>query len=235
MVKTYSMAKDAKKFCSPHTQVYEMRSKCGADKILICETLMDMIEKIFTKLRCDKYIVISGYRTPSYSVKVGGSKNDQHTKGKAVDAVFYDKGGKKIPAKIICCVAQDLGFNGIAYINEYEVHLDTGARLKPYLGDERKGTNSVTRNFYEYFGVAKADIAKYTGESVETKCYSKYVGTSGKIDTVLKEIKVPSQYIGSWRKRVPIAKANGIFDYEGTAKQNTQLISLAKQGFLRKP
>lgn len=65
--------------------------------------------------------------------------------------------------------------------------------------------------------------------------YSKYNGKSLLIDTVFKSIGVDFSMRGSYKKRMPIAKANGISDYKGTAKQNIQLINLAKSGKLIKP
>lgn len=64
--------------------------------------------------------------------------------------------------------------------------------------------------------------------------YGKYSGKSTKIDEVFKSIGVPSQYIGSVDKRKPIAKANGISDYNGSAEQNLSLISMAKSGKLKR-
>ena len=63
--------------------------------------------------------------------------------------------------------------------------------------------------------------------------YSKYTGTSYKIDEVFKAIGVPSEYIGNKTKRNPIAVANGYNDYSGTYEQNSGLINLAKQGKLK--
>ncbi len=73
-----------------------------------------------------------------------------------------------------------------------------------------------------------------TQSSAKVSYYKKYTGKSQKIDEVLKAIGVPSKYYGSWQKRKEIAKANGIKSYTGTAKQNITLISLAKQGKLKK-
>ena len=64
--------------------------------------------------------------------------------------------------------------------------------------------------------------------------YPKYTGSSTKIDTVLKAIGVPDKYIGSWLKRLPVAKKQGISVYTGSASQNSKLISLAKQGKMLK-
>lgn len=165
-VKTYSKKTQGNVFCSAHTQVKEMACKDGTDKVLVDEKLMEMIEKLFTKLNCSKYIIESGYRTPSHDKKVGGNGRGQHTLGKAVDACFYDKQGKLIPAQIVCCVAQDVGFKGIANIsaNYKYVHLDMRASGR-YYGDEIKSLNTVTDNFYKYFNVSKAEVEKYTGKT----------------------------------------------------------------------
>ena len=104
-----------------------------------------------------------------------------------------------------------------------------------YYGDEIKSYNTVTSDFYEYFEVTKSDVAKYTGEKVETiKYYKKYNGSSTKIDSVFKSIGVPEKYRGSWIKRKQIAKKNGIAVYIGSSSQNTKIITLAKQGKLDK-
>lgn len=170
-VKKYSLKADGEKYCSAHTQVKEMASKSGskiyADTVLIDTELMEMIEKLFAKLNCKKYIISSGYRSVAHDKAVGGSGNGQHTKGRAVDACFYDKDGKIISAKIVCCVAQDLGFKGIANISsKYQyVHLDTRTS-GTYKGDETKSNNTVTTDFYKYFNISKEEVAKYTGEVV---------------------------------------------------------------------
>lgn len=69
-----------------------------------------------------------------------------------------------------------------------------------------------------------------------SKYYPKYTGTSTQIDEVLRAIGVPSQYIGGWAKRKPIAIANGLgSNYKGDALHNLKMVSLAKQGVLKKP
>lgn len=64
--------------------------------------------------------------------------------------------------------------------------------------------------------------------------YAKYTGTSTSLDEILRAVGVPSQYRGSWSKRKPIAKANGISLYLGTGSQNTKLKNLAKEGKLKR-
>lgn len=189
-VKTYSLKKQGNVYCSAHTRVKEMRCKDGTDKILIDTVLMEMIDKLFAKLNCSKYVISSGYRTSTHDKAVGGNGKGQHTLGKAVDACFYDKNGKIISAKIVCCVAQDLGFKGIANISSaYQyVHLDM-RNTGTYKGDETKHYNTVTSDFYDYFKVSKIDVAKYTGETeptyVDIKAERLEKGSKGKAVTAL--------------------------------------------------
>lgn len=105
----------------------------------------------------------SGYRCSTHDKKVGGSGKGQHTKGTATDQCFK-KDGKYLDAKWVCCKAQDFGFKGIGYIDNYYVHLDSRTS-GTYRGDERKGySNNVDGDFYKYFGIEKPDTEKgYTG------------------------------------------------------------------------
>lgn len=83
-------------------------------------------------------------------------------------------------------------------------------------------------------------VPKYDAEPIapvaptSTDYYPAYTGISGSIDTVFKAIGVPSEYVGNRTKRKPIAEANGISGYAGSASQNTTLVKLAKQGKLKK-
>ena len=64
--------------------------------------------------------------------------------------------------------------------------------------------------------------------------YSKYVGNSNNIDMVLKTIGVPDKYIGSWSSRKPIALVNGFTKYVGSMSDNLKIITLAREGKLKK-
>lgn len=168
-IKVYSFSKQKNVYCSKHTQVKEFASKNGnkiySDVVYVDTKLMEMIEKLFNRLNCSKYIISSGYRTPEHDKAVGGNGKGQHTKGRAVDCCFYDKRGKVIPAQIVCCVAQDLGFKGIANIsrNYCFVHLDMRT-IGTYKGDETKSYNTVTKDFYKYFNLSRAAVSAYTGD-----------------------------------------------------------------------
>ena len=143
---------------SPHFCAREFRCKCSSPHTFqVSEQLISMLERLYMALDCGKIIVSSGYRCAAHDKAVGGNGAGQHTKGTAADVVCYDKSGNIISAKTVCCKAQDLGFGGIANITGAytSVHLDVRTGAKWY-GDEIKGTNTVTSDFYRYFGIAKA-------------------------------------------------------------------------------
>ena len=68
----------------------------------------------------------------------------------------------------------------------------------------------------------------------DRKYYPKYTGFSPRIDVVFSAIGVEPEYIGNKLNRLHIAKCNGIDNYTGTLAQNLKLISLARQGELKR-
>lgn len=64
--------------------------------------------------------------------------------------------------------------------------------------------------------------------------YPKYNGASNDIDIVLSSIGVKSSFYGNYKKRIPLAKVNGIENYTGNLSDNMKLLSLAKSGKLKK-
>lgn len=84
------------------------------------------------------------------------------------------------------------------------------------------------------YQVVRARVNELCNATITPQYYAQYTGDSYRINDVFKAIGVPSQYIGTWDKRIPIAKANAIKNYTGTYGQNTSLIDLAKRGLLKK-
>lgn len=161
-VKTYSLKNDGETRLSPHFKVKEFKCKDGSDKILISTEKIEMLEKLRSNYNITKASIISGYRTEAYNKSIGGSSGSQHCKGTASDVRFYI-GTKIADSKYVCCLAQDLGFKGIAYINSTSVHLDTRTSGS-YRGDERYGfSNNVGGDFYKYFKLTKEQVNKYFG------------------------------------------------------------------------
>lgn len=176
-----NFTKNADKQLSKHFALHEFQCKDGSTTIKYSEETIALLEKLFDKFPViNMGIITSGYRTPEYSVKVGGGKDDAHTKGLAVDIQFKDKNKKIIDPRYICCVAMDIGFTGIGLMKN-SVHLDTRNKSNytnsKWWGDEtRKETDGITdyslskrgKEFYGYFGLKKEDVYKALGATIET-------------------------------------------------------------------
>lgn len=153
MIKTYPFTDNTQ--LTPHFNAHEFKCKCGkVHDTLISEELVSKLEELYAKLNCSKIIVTSGYRCSMHDRAVGGNGSGQHTKGTAADICCYGQDGNPISSKLVCCTAQDLGFTGIANINSAYIYTHVDIRTgNPWFGDETKGNNSVTTDFYSYFGV----------------------------------------------------------------------------------
>ena len=100
-------------------------------------------------------------------------------------------------------------------------------------GTARK--TNLTKAGYDYAKV-QAEVNKLvngtkTTSTPKVNYFTKYNGNSASIVTALNSIGATSTY--AYRKK--IASANGIKLYVGTAKQNTTMLNLLKQGKLIKP
>lgn len=158
-----------------HFNVQEFRCKCGGTHdVVIDSALVSKLEQLFTAIDCSKIIINSGYRCANHDKNVGGNGSGQHTKGTAADIVCYDRSGEKISSKKVCCAAQDLNFGGIANIdNTYTAtHVDTRTS-NFWKGNEALGAagtnNSVTSDFYSYFGLSQADVYGKAAQKKATK------------------------------------------------------------------
>lgn len=159
MIKTYKYNDTTQ--LTTHFNVQEFRCKCGqAHDILISTELVDKLEKLFTALDCSAIVINSGHRCSAHDKAVGGSGTGQHVNGNASDIVCYDKSHNKINSKRVACVAQDLGFGGIANIDSSYTATHVDVRTSNFWkGDEVKGTSSsVTSDFYSYYGISKSDV-----------------------------------------------------------------------------
>ena len=77
-----------------------------------------------------------------------------------------------------------------------------------------------------------------TDKTGTIKYYPQYNGDSPRVDEVLSAIGANSDYdmmqTKAYLRRKPIATANGMKNYSGTASQNNKIIKLAKGGKLRR-
>ena len=168
-IHTVTYAADKK--LSEHFSLKEF--KCPTSKtIKYSDELIALLEKMFSTYKnIGKCIISSGYRTPAYSKKVGGSTTDAHTVGIAVDCCFYDKKNNKIPSKYIQCGAENLGCSGIGRINDYYTHLDVrnskNYKNAHWFGDEPRKIDNIG-SFYSYYGLKQADINSFLGAAQPT-------------------------------------------------------------------
>ena len=112
---------------------------------------------------------------------------------------------------------------------------DTDNNMGDTVAEQKKIGVAYAKAILEYLEIKYEDEPKKkTTTKKTTSYYKKYTGKSSRVDEVLKAVGVPEKYRGTWKKRKPVATKNDIKNYEGTATQNNKLISLAKQGKLKK-
>ena len=153
-VKTFYKSKDGNQFITEHFQVKEFQCKDGTDKILINTDLVLFLEKLYKYMNAKAINITSGYRTPAHSVRVGGYKTDQHTKGNAADITVKKQDGTLYSSNEICLACDDLNHEGgVGRINKKNsVHIDVrGYKCWFDETNHEKTTNS----WYTYLGVKK--------------------------------------------------------------------------------
>ena len=154
---------------TPHFNSTEFRCKCGKEhEFSVSDELVEKLKQLYAALNCSKIIVTSGFRCSMHDRTVDGSGTGQHTKGNAADICCYGQDGQPISSKVVCCKAQDIGFRGIANITAaYQyTHVDVRPNGKWY-GDEVHGSNTVTDDFYKYFGgedMKGIDVSVHNGK-----------------------------------------------------------------------
>lgn len=136
-----------KKQLSQHFNVQEFKCKCGkAHDIIIDNTLVDRLERLYKIADCSRITITSGYRCPTHSRNVGGSASDAHTVGIAADIMCYDKQGKLINPWLVAAYAEQVGFSGIG-VMATALHVDvrnsSNYKNSHWFGDETTGNNNI--------------------------------------------------------------------------------------------
>lgn len=92
-------------------------------------------------------IITSGFRCPSYSVKIGGYSDDAHTIGIAADIKVKKQDGSYYTPEQVAEAAERAGFGGIGLMNT-ACHVDRrdlgGYKNSHWFGDERTGNNRIS-------------------------------------------------------------------------------------------
>lgn len=126
-VREYYVSTQGNQQITPHFRVEEFQCHDGTDRVLIDDDLCNTLERLFELFSLSRIDIYSGYRTPDYSVSVGGKYSDQHTKGKAADVICYDKNGLVVSPKVVCIGLEALKYQGgVGYIsdNANTTHVD---------------------------------------------------------------------------------------------------------------
>lgn len=132
---------------SEHFDSSEFRCKCGCGQGSPSELLVTRLEQLYSLMDAKAIIINSGYRCPAYSVKVGGSATDAHTRGIAADIVVKKQDGTLYPSEDIAEAAERVGFGGIGMMAN-ACHVDTRDSESyvnsHWFGDERDGRNYIS-------------------------------------------------------------------------------------------
>ena len=216
-VKTYK-ASDTTQL-TEHFNVQEFRCKCGSGHdILIDDELVEKLEQYFTVVpklygvKVKTINVSSGCRCTQHDKNVGGSGTGQHTLGKAADYTIILEDGSTLVSWKVCIAAQEIGFRGIARINDGYTHSDVRSSGKWY-GDETKGNGSVTNDFYEYFGMKEAkpmksgiDVSAHQGKIDWSKVNADFAILRAGYGKVIsqKDAQFEANYAGAKAAGIPV-------------------------------
>ena len=131
---------------SAHFDSSEFNCKTCGKSATISNLLIRRLEEMHSLMNAKAIYVTSGYRCPNCSVRVGGYRNDAHTKGMAADIKVQKQDGSYYSAEDIAEAAERIGFGGIGLLNG-ATHVDT-RDTEPYsnnhwFGDERNGNDNI--------------------------------------------------------------------------------------------
>lgn len=137
MIRTYSVKRDGDGKVSKHFRVREFASKDGADKVLIDDDLVALLEDIREAAGGKAITINSGYRSPEHNAAVGGVSNSQHVKGTAADIVVEDTD----PLTVGQIAEHFLNKKGGIGVYKSFTHVDTRATRSRW--DQRSGKQVV--------------------------------------------------------------------------------------------
>lgn len=212
-IKSYSY--NDKTQLTKNFNVSEFRCKCGkTHNIKISTELVNQLQKMADYIGVDSVIISSGHRCAEYDRKVGGSSSGPHVDGYAADCKFM-KNGKFINTKYLSCIAQDLGFNGIANItSDYQwIHLDMKGRI--YKGNEIINYHTLTNNFYSYYGLTKNDILNMVSLKNSTNNSNNNKSSTSNTSKINNKDKKSSKFIYSNKYDEKIKELQNIFIKKG--------------------
>lgn len=206
-------------------------SEKGIDLIINFEGFCSEATKC---LKSEKYYTI-GFGHYGKDVK----ENDTITKSKAVDLLKSDL--EKFEKKVNKYSAYDFTQNEFDALVSFCYNVGNidqltakGTRTKKEIADKMllycKSGGKVIRGLQKRREKERALFLKCSTSNF----YPRYVGSSNNLNTIFSSIGVPNHLNGCWERRKAIATKNGIYDYKGSLADNVKLISLAKNGKLKR-
>ena len=148
---------------SAHFDSSEFNCKTCGKSANISSLLIRRLEEMHSLMKAKAIYVTSGYRCPNCSVKVGGYRNDAHTKGMAADIKVQKQDGSYYSAEDIAEAAERVGFGGIGLMNG-ATHVDT-RDTEPYTNNHWFGSEVTGNNYIKTFQRGTV----FPGQKIETK------------------------------------------------------------------
>lgn len=159
MIRTYSVKRDGDGKVSKHFRVREFASKDGADKVLIDDDLVALLEDIREAAGGKAITINSGYRSPEHNKAVGGVSNSQHVKGTAADIVVEGTD----PLTVGQIAEHFLNKKGGIGVYQTFTHVDTRTTRSRW--DQRSGKQVVVSG-WPGWKEDEMDISKLTDEQI---------------------------------------------------------------------
>lgn len=159
MVREYSVKRDGDRKVSKNFRVREFASKDGADKVLIDDDLVKLLENIREAAGGKAIIINSGYRSPEHNKAVGGVSNSQHVQGKAADIVVEGTD----PLTVGQIAEHFLNKKGGIGVYQTFTHVDTRTTRSRW--DQRSGKQVVVSG-WPGWKEDEMDISKLTDEQI---------------------------------------------------------------------
>ena len=133
----------------------------ASDTVVVNKELVRGLEIIYDYLNLSKMIIVMGNKIDSTTYTGTCKSLAKHKNGFGADVYCYDASGHIIPSHIICCVAQKIGFNGIASLTYNITHLDIRKESSKLYYDATLAKAAKLSDFFEYYKVTQADINAY--------------------------------------------------------------------------
>ena len=201
---------------------------------------IDLITK-FEGLRLKAYQDAVGVWTIGYGHTAGVTEGQEITKATAVEFLTQDLAAAE---EAVSSKPYDWNQNEFDALVSFTFNCGRG-NLTKLLKKNTRTKEEIAAAFLLYNKAGgkelagltkrrKAERALFERVATDADYYPAYTEAFGHLDTILLAIGVPAEYTGNYTRRAPLAYANGIPNYNGTLKENMQLIQLARTGKLRR-